>query len=523
MKWLNHYYNQLLELNFKTWVVSILVIWLPISNLAVQYVVNVLKGTTLVANIKDILIIGLIINLGLDIFLVIKNYLIAGKGSILPRLKSLILPCLPLILVLFLNILALGSSFIFNRVSLKTFLIGYYFELFWLDLLAIWLTWSNLKSFLPKSQPALIPNFDWSVIIRSISIGFLLVSLVSLFSIGFGQAETLKNFGYGQASTGGLVSSNNPCHNVDYGIATCRLMGSFGHPLHFVGYLLLVLAIFINQAIITRGWYSRLFYLALVSCNLFFIYFSHTRFAIFGLVLTLTWLIFGLIGGYLNREYLFFGKVIKLLTSKVALIFVLSIILLTTLFVVNIDINTQFPSLASNLPTSLTKPSSSAWHIRQTQSNLQVIQDSPNKLFIGFGVGMAGSTARPKYQDIENNPIYQKILLQGRFYPDMIQEFIMIPDNWFIQTTLNGGLIYTLVYLLLLLYPLRYVFNLFKESCWDTRSITFGFLVCGLLAILVGSLIQQLFESQVTTFFFIVISVIVSRPQKPSPSVKLIS
>ena len=123
MKWLNHYYNQLLELNFKTWVVSILVIWLPISNLVVQYVVNVLKGTTLVANIKDVLILGLMINLGIDIIKMIKGQ----------KLSKLLLPCLPLILILVLNILALGSSFIFNRVGIKTFVIGYYFELFWLD------------------------------------------------------------------------------------------------------------------------------------------------------------------------------------------------------------------------------------------------------------------------------------------------------------------------------------------------------------------------------------------------------
>ncbi len=499
MKWLNHYYNQLLELNFKTWVVSILVIWLPISNLVVQYVVNVLKGTTLVANIKDVLIVGLMVNLGIDIVNMIKGQ----------KLSKLFLPCLPLILILVLNILAIGSSFLFNRVGIKTFAIGYYFELFWLDLLAVWLTWNNLKSF-----KFAVPNFDWGVIIHSVCVGFLLVTFISALSIGFGQVEILKNFGYGKVNAGGLVSSNNPCHNLDYGISVCRLMGSFGHPLHFVSYLILVLGVFINQAITARRIYIRIFYLTLVACNLIFIYLSYTRFAIFALVLTGSWLIFGMLGGYLNREYLFFGKVIKLLTAKIALISILGLILLTTLFVVNIDINTQFPFIASKLPTSLTKPSSSAWHIRQTQSNLQVIQDTPNKLFTGFGLGMAGSTARTKYQNIENNPIYQKILLQGRFYPDMIQEFIMIPDNWFIQTTLNGGLIYTLVYLILLLYPLRFVFGLFKVASWDAQSITYGFLTCSLLGILIGSLIQQLFESQVTTFFFIIIAAIVSRTQK---------
>ena len=534
MKWFNHYYNQLLELNFKTWVVSILMIWLPISNLAVQYVVNVRSGPTLISNIKDLLIVGLIINLSIEIYLMIRARVEYPGKSLPQKAIELIRPCLPLLIVLLLNILAISSSFIFNRVGIKIFVIGYYFELFWLDLLAIWLTWNSLRmSHKPQTgslelglipaKALLIKGFDWSVIIRSVWIGFVLVAIVSLASIGFGQVKVLSNFGYGLSDTGGLVSSNNPCHKLDYGIDTCRLMGSFGHPLHFVSYLLMVLGVLLSQIVLVKDFRLRAFYAVLVVLNLIFIYLSHTRFAIFGLVLSLLWLVFGWGGSYLNREYLFFGRVIRLMIAKFAMLFALVVILITTVFVLNIDINTYFPAVASQLPKSLTKPSSSAWHIRQTSSNLQVIKDSPSKLLTGFGLGTAGSTARSKYQNLETNPIYQKLIAQGKFYPDMIQNYIIIPDNWLIQTSLNGGLLYTLLYLVLLLWPLSYIWQLIKLEAWDNLSVARGFLICALLGILVGNLVQQLFESQVTVFFFVVVCGLLNTKVKADKSIPVIN
>jgi hypothetical protein len=436
----------------------ILAVILPIQNILVVFAVNVLGLPNWLALWKEALVLALIVCIKIDL---LKN---VGWKNLKYKWFLGLFPVL--------NLFVIISSFLINKVPLNQFLLGYRFELFWLWLWVIGFVWiKNTINLKPVTEGLSLQNrnspYYKQQLTEGIFLGFGLCLILSLGQLVIGK-DFVQFFGYSDSSLQlqpGKI--NSPvCHTIDFGIDSCRLAAPFSSPNHLAGYLIFILGFMLLYAVkrgelnsikeginnfkISKLNVADMFHSIIAGATNYsfvpisiiisvFIFLTYSRFAL--IVLALYWL-FVLI-------YLFKHRFSKILT-----IAILSFTFIFSLLVTSID-----PSWASKiLPTFLAKPSSSMEHYRLTGVSLDILKSEPIILLTGLGQGSSGSSAT--YFRPDQNVIYNRF--KDISYKWFIKpERITVPENWYLQLVLNGGLIYTLLYLFILIYP---ILNLAKEE-----------------------------------------------------------
>ena len=181
--------------------------------------------------------------------------------------------------------------------------------------------------------------------------------------------------------------------------------------------------------------------------------------------------------------------------------------LIVPLFIGIIAINLPEEFLQKSVPSFIAKPSSTAFHARRTFATLEILVTQPATLLKGYGLGASGPAAKDQYSLITENPLYKNNIETALKYY-LKPEEIVIPENWFIQLALNGGLIYAILYSIIVLFPLyRMLKNLF-----DSQTDTNTFEVYTLLSLF--SAIAT-FDSD-SGMFLIMISCLSNSDKKPS-------
>jgi len=138
---------------------------------------------------------------------------------------------------------------------------------------------------------------------------------------------------------------------------------------------------------------------------------------------------------------------------KICFVTLLFSSLLIGIFAINLP-----SSVLQKLPTFISKPSSTHFHAMRTFATLEILKQNPIKSLTGYGLAASGPAAKHDYYQIDKFPLFlenEKIAYQH----DLVGEDLMIPENWFLQTALNGGLIYALFYLILACVPIYCLFD----------------------------------------------------------------
>jgi hypothetical protein len=469
----------------------ILAVLLPIQNILVVFGINVLGLPNWIALWKEVLVTILLVLMSFDLF----------KNNSFTKIRHL------WFLAIFdvLNVLVLVSSFVFNQITFSQFVLGYRFEIFWLWLWVIGFVWASNS-----------PNSNLKVIKYSLNKGiFLGFGLCLVFTLGqltIGQ-NFVEFFGYTKSETelqAGKI--NSPiCHSIDFGVDTCRLSVPFSSPNHLAGYLLYILAFCMYNASKTNEFDKlkellsnlkkdgfnlvQIFHSLVVLATQFyflplsvlvsaFLFLTYSRYSL--IVLVLLW-IFAIIYLLQNNTHVVSNKLKSIVT--LILIFTFSFSLLVTSF---------DPSWASKvLPTFLAKPSSSIEHYRLTAVSLDILKSDPKILIQGLGQGASGSST--KYFRPDQNVIFNKYAdLSYRWF--IKPERISVPENWYLQLILNGGLVYLLVYLIVLLYPLWVVFLSKGSNVFQNLFVFLAF-----FGIIIGNIFLHLWENQTIAIYWTLI------------------
>lgn len=415
----------------------------------------------------------------------------------------------PLLLVVGITGLILISSFWVNQIPLAHFLWGFRFELWWLWLFAVTSVW--LQHF-PLDRQLLVH------LTKAIYLGFLLCSLLTVASLIWGQ-QTVSNFWQSKTSvkqefkqTTTWARLNQNCHVIDYGIDNCRLAGPFSTPNHLAAYLLLVLPVFLvnfrltwkqqpwkpeTRKTSTGKWLLARFIWegSAIALIISFIALSYARFA---WLVMLTFVSVMTIN-YLKQRWLPKTNIFTWLT-KVGLTASLLIPILIAVVAINLT-SKQLKTLP--LPTELIKPSSTSLHTRHTAASLTILANNPDKLWLGWGLPVAGPAAKQEYIDHYQNPMVmansQVAYNYGLLPPDLA-----VPENWFLQLLFNGGLVYFLAYSALVSWPLVKTWWQVWQEWSKATFLTWANLVFGLsfFGIILGNLLLHLWENQTVAIYW---------------------
>lgn len=403
--------------------------------------------------------------------------------------KEFIIATLPLILIILITIFSFLSSFVFNKSVLKVFFYGFRFEAWWLWFFAVVATWWNTSK--QHTNLTNIKHF-YKYLTISIFLGFSFVAVISSSTLIFGPNKILKPLGFGNTKQG-LITTAPICQVIDFGSDDCRLSGTFSTPNHFSGYLILILPIFIitlsykiKASIKTKKTLHENIYISFLSISivliLVFIYTSYSRFALLGL---LAWFSFWFVSKF-GKEFI--GKKITIFTQ--------SLTILIPLFIGIIGINLPV-EVTQKLPLGLGKPSSTIEHQRHTRASLDILKESPKLLVTGLGLGSSGPAAKSEYQNLatENNLYKNFSYISFRWY--IIPERITIPENWYLQLILNGGVIYFILNMTLILYVFK---NYLNKSNNKNLHISLAF-----FTIILGNLLLHLWENQTIALYWTII------------------
>jgi hypothetical protein len=441
-----------------------------------------------------LIMVGLIYTITIDFKLIINK-----RGNVALKISNIFKFFWPIIIATILTLLSFISSFLVNKTDLKVYSFGYLFELWWLDFFAIvcnwWLIYRQKLEDLDDNALALasIENRKfYSGLSLSILSGFILVAIISICSLVFGPEKTLTPFGYGVVSSSSQFISTTPlCHAVDVSLPECRLMASFTQPIHYAGYLLLLVAFLAVIIYQQKKLVTKLPLIALLLMAIYFIYQSYTRYALLGLAVILS----GSLLHYLVSKNDISFRLGKLLTAMMLLI-----PLIISVYFINLD-----PNLTSKyLPQSLTKEQSTQQHYRHAANSFNILKKSGSNLIFGYGLGATGSASRPKYQNSENNPIIKKFYATDNGWFFIPQEFLLT-ENWFVSELINGGVFYASLYLAIILVPFFAIFNLFKARKYSQSLYLDILLSLGFFGIILGNLFQHLWENQTLTIYWTIL------------------
>jgi O-Antigen ligase len=285
----------------------------------------------------------------------------------------------------------------------------------------------------------------------------------------------------------GLNLNSYSCHRVDFGVDSCRLAFPFTSANHLAGFLLLIIAFGIYEFMVSKDNKTKLWNAFLVLSSYVFLFLTYSRSA--------------LIGGFLILVVLGLFSVVK--SQKVFRILSVLSVLVTVLL--SIIIGSVDPAIYSFLPKEISKPSSSIEHYRLTQVNLEILQTKPSILLTGLGIGQSGPAAN--YFDLGLNTLKEQFgKLTYKWYIN--EDRVVIPENWYLQLILNGGLIYAMLWVFLVTIGLK--------SLWQNLNSKNPvlFLQIGLITILIMNLFLHIFESQSVFWIYAILTLIIQDSQK---------
>lgn len=412
----------------------------------------------------------------------------------------------PLCIWLFLSFFVAFTSLVLSSTPLPVFVLGYRYELWWLGFFSLSFAYFG-TNFYSNSNPNTLlsgnssnnsynnsSNFSQNPklavqiqkpLITSILVGFgfsCLFSIASLvLGVFYGQSYFLTQIGYGQ----GFFETIPACHYIDFGVDSCRLSGGFATPIHYAGYLLLVLPV-LWQSISKTS-----LKLSLVGLNLLFILLSVSRFALVGLVVAASFIAFNwlwkIAQNILSNRYFEANKLTSLVTKTVANnAKKVAWVSLSLPFLV-VFITTAVPDpgqLVGILPTEILKPSSTSEHRRQTLANVDLVLEYPNLLLKGVGLGYTGAGAEVGLVGEENagendsktgNPLVDNYgYIADRWF--IKRERIVVAENWFLQVLVSGGVFYLLGYIALVLVPVvgLYKIGIYKAGLQNDELLRDG-------------------------------------------------
>jgi hypothetical protein len=464
-----------------------LIIYLPFRGLFSTYLISKLEFSPYLSLFKDFLI-GFIL---IWMLIIISKFIYLKKYREFEFSQKLIFFGL-LGLILFVNIWSVLSSFVFNTSYLKLYINGYYFELWWLVFLVLNILLGVIikytKLFDPKALQVFLNRINLAILAS-----FLSILIFSSLSIFFGQIKILDNFGYTKTdlsyNSASLFSSNNSCYRKDTIFSPCRLQGGFVHPLHFAGYLVLFIPYLCFQVLKNYSKYNYIIkfgFVFLLFTNLLLIYLSYARFTYIIIGTSIFLILFHYFKTLMNKAYL------KNFLSFLSL----SLLILSSSFwlvVFSVDIQKDL----AFLPSSLIRNGSTLEHQKFHIVNTYVINNSRDKLWTGYGLGVYGSAAKEKYQKLVINPIYQKFSKYS-ISQNLGTPKFMFAENWFAQVYLNGGIFYFVAYfgiLSVLTFGVRHIFLNNKKASFKLTSqeILLGSIYLGILT---SNFYIHLFESQ---------------------------
>jgi hypothetical protein len=439
--------------------------------------------------IQNILVQALIVNFNLPLYFALwKEALIFTIALLLLveilrqpfKIKSL----WPIIAFLSLCLLSFVSFYI-NQIPVRIFVLSFRAELFWVGFLATGISYIlSVKEF----------KIDTKLLLKGIYMGFGLISIVFLAVFIFGQINVLTALGF-KDSWGSFEQSliyTPICHSIDGGLGGCRLSLGFASPNHLAGYLLLVLPLFLVQLLNkTQYKWIRIVsgFCALIA--LYAIFLTYSRFAWLGILIGLCISLFY----FLDKQ--FYGAKFRIFKYLQYIAILAPLIGLFGL--VNLD-PTIFDN--PNLPLAVIKPASSLEHYAKTRSSKEIIINNPNRWVLGYGPGQSGTIAKPQYANVLETPLVTEnediAIKNGLPIYDL-----PVPESWYIQVFLNGGILYLIIYLSIILYPIKYLLRVIKDKQFNWPILIMGL---SLNAILIGNLFLHIWESQVVAIYFVFLS-----------------
>lgn len=563
------FYPQIWITKLIEWCIALLIIVMPIHNVILQFVTNVLGGGAIVAVWKDVVLVVLVTACLYQILAILlqlhigdnkngaqhesiaKGWLISneskqtiGEHILRSYITSIITICTGAVLII-----GFGASAWINNTQLNAIIFGFYFEIWWVLIILVLIIWAHLHYVFVNIRIPVIDTtpqqhnsrikitsiqesglhtsiqstkspfqlhsqfFQKRLLVRIplyVAIGLIIPFVVSLLIIGLGQVPVLEKLGYQQfaLSDGGLVSNSELCHPIDMGIDVCRLSSTFSHPLHLVTYLVMIVpfvCIFMLRFAGTKG--EKYIWFALIIVSILAVL-TFSRFVVFGWILLLfCWLVFWFVNlssyDINSRLKAYFAGIYSVTIA----ILIASIIGAGLLFVF-ISGNTQESAspIVSALPEAIRKPNSTLLHYRHMRVRGLLVED--NKVNgVGYGPGTVGSAARTKYQDFENNPIYQDINnpYNQNYIPIGTQ---MLTENWIVQIWVNYGFLFSLVYVSILIWMMRDLRNIFSFKL-NRNQIIRVMLAIGLLTVFGGNILEHLYESQITVWYVAVTALMI--------------
>jgi hypothetical protein len=466
----------------------ILVLFLPFQNIFAQYSVNILKLPFWLLLWKEFLVVIISSIFLYDIFLDLKLFFSAANNrkQIFQKL-NLYLP----IIIYLTSLIFIFFSSSFNQISIRDYILGFRVELFWLGFFVLNISWVRLKF----SDLKTILNLRTFRLLFSFS--FFGIVIISLASFAVGINNFYSSLGYTDFSSQGTVFLNSPaCHVISAQDTKCRLTAGFSSPNHFAAYLLLVLGVFISSLYskIKIKKYQNIYIEVLtIIFSIVMIVLSFSRYALISVAVVGLVYILLLIYNKLQK----YSKIFKggLLLSVLSPVFLLFFILFSSLSLIQ----------SLNLPDFILKAGSTTDHYKQKNAAWAIITKNPKNFFVGYGLAQSGSVAQPQYNDSVNLPniILENLDIAEEY--DVLFYVMPIPESWYFQLILNGGIFYFILYMLLAIEPLK---PLFREIIkLGRQEIEWADIIFGLafLGIFIGNLFLHIWENQAVSIYFVLI------------------
>ncbi len=462
--------------------------------------INYLGFTVLaILPIQNILVQIFIVNLGLPLYLAVWKEVLITIISFLMlseilkkplRLKN-IWPILAFLILCLLSFI----SFYINQVPFRIFALSFRAELFWLGFLATGISYLlSISDF----------KLNTKLFLKGLYAGFGIITLLFLTVLLFGQTSVLSFFGFQDSwsSFQQTLIYTPICHSVDGGLGGCRLTLGFASPNHLAGYLLLALPVFLVQfSKSSKHMWIRYLSGFFVFISFYAIFLTYSRFAWLGVLLGLCFCFFY----YLDKKFF---------KPKIRIFKYLQYMVLIAPFIGLFGLVSLDPTIFENpnLPLAIIKPASSLEHYGKTKSSTEIIANNPNRWLLGYGPGQSGTIAKPQYGNVLETPLVKEntgIALKNNLPPYDLP----VPENWYIQVFLNGGIFYLIIYLMIVLYPMIYLVKAINSKAVNWHIV---FLGLSLNAILVGNLFLHIWENQVIAIYFVFLSLMLIYEAKKS-------
>ncbi len=439
----------------------ILICILPLQSLVSVFLVAKIGLPSYVALWKEIVEIIVMICM----IWVISRYLIKEKLKLITQIKFIS----PILVTLLVTLFILLRSY--QSVDLKNIIYGFRFELFWVWFLSIF--WVYVKSIDTTTRAILfksIKKFSLYALILCLSISaiILIIGQNTFFSwLGVGSNSILE---FNELRSEQFVDGGGWSNLT-------RVSGTFTTPNHFAAYLLIMISVLISQK---KYFEHKWIYYFLIASIIVAIILSFARFA---------WLILPLFVG--------FGILTKINLKQLYSKTIAVLLILLPIFISTIALNLPEEFLQKNIPTFIAKPSSTTFHARRTFASLEVFTQNPTVLYTGYGLGSSGPAAKSIYTNLENNRLFKdnlNIALKWILQPNEIT----IPENWFIQLALNGGVFYAILYTILISYLI--ILALIRSILEMKYEQINPFL--GLYGLLIGNTLLHLWENHTVAIYF---------------------